>query len=291
MKIKEYLNHRDLLLEFGWPDSFPLPQPQYHAFLKRKSELWKSFLINSPKKPLHNIWRHLVENWQNYSNAYQADINAKDSIRATETKKVMDEKIFTILRHHVQKKEDRLYAIRADVPMQEHLLGSTSLGPFTHQKGDLEIDITPDMVFDRFLAVLDYWNRAPGDAQPRTQEELDDCLFEIKEITEGSYKRWKLSTQGIYEQETPVFMDDDDGDDETGDFVPDEADDDDDWSEEFEEVGNEEEEEDEKGVYFGSDENEEDELEFDVVMLEEDAKMDVEPLRKALEEFDLKREK
>ncbi len=215
----------------------------------------------------------MKENWYK-ATGFDSIRNTRDParIQEIETLKILDEQLFTALRHHVLKKEDYAYALLTDVPMQKQFLSTINIGPCTHNAEGWSVEITPKLVLERVEEVL---RSSTHDSSEDSKVVSEEIRQHIWKVIKDAYDREMLKEQGRYIGDEMEGEDDD----ETSTYKPsdeeeeeeeEEADSDADWEEMDEE--------------FESDEEDED-LEFDVVMLVEDAKIDIEPLRRAIKEF------
>jgi hypothetical protein len=216
----------------------------------------------------------MLQNWYQFTNFDYTPTS--DRIQEIKTLEVMDKLVLEALRYHVMRNSDREYALRADVPMQNQFIGPVTIGPSTHSGSGWCVEVTPEMILQRFKVVMNWWHgpRKEGDV---LDDEGEEDVIAMREVIEGAYERWKAGQDGRHFAEEVRGEDDD----ETSDFMPSDED-----EGEFEKIELEEGGDDEDAdVDFESDE--ENDLEFEVVMLEEEAKIDVEPLRRALENFEL----
>lgn len=138
----------------------------------------------------------------------------------------------------------------ADVPLQRDLIQALSLTPSANIGDDWRVDVTPEMIIQRFEEVFT--------ASP---EAVDEDTRKMRDVLERAYRRWKLSEQGIYERDWVEGEDDD----STSDYDLE--------SEEIEYEDDEEYEEDE------------DMEDLDVEVLEADMAADVETIRTGLERY------
>ncbi|KAF8860186.1 hypothetical protein BDZ45DRAFT_724723 [Acephala macrosclerotiorum] len=243
----DVLKQKFLLQEFGWPSTFPLSPSDYQSLIKRQSDLYKERLdrwdnrrgLDLQWSDMNHAWHTTHESWKNGAETQEV-----------ERFKALDGAIKAALEHHVRKFEDREYALAADVPLDTRYAGPVHLSASSHIGSNWRVDVTPQMIIERFSEV----------AEPRTSAGVADAdIKKMKVILDKAYERWELNQKGIYSPDDVCEEDDD----ETSDYEPSE-----------EECSEEEE--------FESDEEDED-LDFDVVMLEEDVKTDVEDLRRRLE--------
>jgi hypothetical protein len=246
---QDYLNQKLLLQEFGWPSSFPLSLSNYLSLIRTQSDLYKERL-KSWENRLDHKWLQLTRHWHEIKKT-----NFKDSTQTkeVETLKVLDEEIKNALTYHIKKIEDRRYALATDLPLDKRYNHALVLHPSTHSGSDWKVDVTPLMLVDRFNEVISMNETVTN--FPETDK--------ISQILNAAYERYLLSETGIHSRD---YVSGDD-DDETSDYVPSE-----------EECSEEEE--------FETDEEDE-ELEFDIVMLEEDIKADIEDLRRRMEGFEI----
>lgn len=135
--------------------------------------------------------------------------------------------------------------------MDKEYLNLLTLSGAGHRGSDWFVEVTPATILERFNEVVGLIS------------ETDTDVKEMKAILDAGYERWDMVERGI----TPPDYVDEEDDDETSDFVPSE----------------EEPSEDEE---YETDEEDED-LDFDIVMLEEDIATDIEELRRRMEEHQI----
>ncbi|KAE8454635.1 hypothetical protein EG329_000258 [Mollisiaceae sp. DMI_Dod_QoI] len=241
----DYLKQKFLLQEYGWPTSFPLSQSDYGSLIRRQANLNKERSDRWKTQSLAQKWNELTNQWHKINRTIFSDPTQTQEV---ERFKALDGGIERALRYHADKILDREYALAADVPLDKHFVNPLTLSPSSHIGSDWRVDVTPDMIIERFNEVV----------------AIEDADTEkMKIILDGAYERWKLGEQGIH---LPDYVDEED-DDSTSDYKPSE-----------EECSEEEE--------FESDEEDED-LDFDIVMLEEDVTTDIESLRRDLEGYQI----
>jgi hypothetical protein len=179
---------------------------------------------------------------------YENNANGKftDKIR------LLDNRVADALKYHEDRNDDREYALAADVPMQKQLRDQLTLPTGGRDGWDIEYD--PSTIMERFNEVLD----EVGEGEDTEKME------KMRMVIKRAYIRWTQQQKGIYECDTVEGEDDD----STSDFDPIDED-------EFDEVDE----------YVPETDEEEDNLEFDIVILEDDMKTDIEDIRRALEGF------
>ncbi|KUJ09457.1 uncharacterized protein LY89DRAFT_724443 [Mollisia scopiformis] len=243
----DYLKLKFLMQEYDWPSSFPLSQSDYVSLIKRQADIdKKTFARYERNNSLEQIWAQLTQKWHNKN---MTDWRDDTKIQELETFKILDRLVERALKYHIRKIEDRQYALAADEPLDKNYTNPLVLSRSGHggSDGSWRVDATPDMIIERF-------NEVAGQSPWEVPEVKD-----IKKVLDDAYERWKLSEKGIHPRDDV----DEEDDDETSDYVPSE-----------EECSEEEE--------FESDEED---LDFDVVMLEEDITTDIEDLRKRMEGY------
>lgn len=170
----------------------------------------------------------------------------------TDKIKLLDHRVNCALKYHEDRDNDREYALAADVPMQKQLRGPLILPTGGRDGWNIEYD--PSSIIERFNEVL---------GEVGEGEDMEK-MEKMRVVIERAYFRWTQLQRGIYECDTVEGEDDD----STSDFDPTDED-------EFDEVDE----------YVQETDEEEDNLEFDIVILEDDLKTDVEDIRRALEGF------
>jgi hypothetical protein len=175
----------------------------------------------------------------------------------TDKIRLLDHRINDALKYHEDRNNDREYALTADVPMQKQLSGPLILPTGGCDGWNIEYD--PSSIMERFNEVLDEVG----------EDEDAEKMKKMKMVIESAYFRWTQQQKGIYECDNVEGEDDD----STSDFDPIDED-------EFDEVEE----------YLHETDEEEDNLEFDIVILEDDMKTDIEDIRRALEGFQVSRQ-
>lgn len=188
-----YLKHKQLMQEYGWPSSFPLPEPQFHEFLRRKEELkeqlWKDY---REETRLRKRWSKLSRNWY--------DIAKQDNpkVYADENFKVHDNKIAEALRYHEHQKWDRDYAKATGGVMQEDFRRRLQLQPSGNRGHNWSVDVTPASIMERFAEVL-----------KSNPEPHDEVTEEIKTILNAAFQQYNLRQDPSYREELYTLTDDD----------------------------------------------------------------------------------
>jgi hypothetical protein len=109
------------------------------------------------------------------------------------------------LEYHQRRLEDRQYALAADVPLQPDLRQALAIGSSAHIGHDWRVDVSPEMVLERFEEV------ATGSSF--TSEDTE----KMRDIIKKGIEKQKEYDEGIYDRNDDWEEEDDDS---TSDYDP-----------------------------------------------------------------------
>jgi len=190
----DYLQHMQLMQEYGWPSAFPLPESQFHEFLQRKEELkeqvWKDY---REETRLRYKWSKLSGNWYNIASRHNPDVYKDEKF------KIHDRKIAEALSYHEHQQQDRQYAKAAGVLMQERFRRRLQLEASGNSGHDWSVDVTPATIMERLAEVL-----------KSNPEPHDKVTEEIKTILNAAFEQYNSRQDpNHYREELMQWTDDD----------------------------------------------------------------------------------
>ncbi|KAF2088660.1 hypothetical protein K490DRAFT_64702 [Saccharata proteae CBS 121410] len=168
----EYIRHRELTERYGWPDKFPLPEPEFEKFLEEKEAIGNEYMDGwDGRYQLQDRLNHLFSRvWEEQQNAHPGERWRQDQRQL-----LIEQDIGRIFHSYERYSEDENFSAEAGVDVEAELPQMRSINA---GGDDWHVELAAVEIYDYFVQLLEKY-----------PEEKDDTTEKMRVLLKEAYDR------------------------------------------------------------------------------------------------------